>query len=366
MDDLTLPQKPELLDNTKNIDVQNGMSILPQDRLKIFSSSQFEDFIYEWIHGYLNNKYAVALKAPGSNDKGRDVVAYYDEDITKSKWDNYQCKHYGHVLRPSDVWIEFGKLCYYTYKNEFSIPENYYLISSMGITPGLLKLLENPENMKNGLIDNWTNNCKNKINVSTEIECTGTLLEYIQEFNFSIIKYYPPLKIIEEHSTTPYYVPRFGGGLKQRLKSDNAPTEIQDTEFRYIQQLFEAYNDSSEEEIKDKNDLEKNIKFKNHFNRQRVSFYCAEALKKFSMESLGIKPFEDLQNEILHGIIDVVEDVHENGYERLKETLREAKNLQITNNPLITRLEFRDKYGICHQLANEDERTEITWVPKDE
>src|SRR2546427_7640705 len=46
---------------------------------------------------------------------GIDIAGFADDKRLKGVWDNYQCKHYDHALRPGDVWVEFGKVIWYSY-----------------------------------------------------------------------------------------------------------------------------------------------------------------------------------------------------------------------------------------------------------
>ncbi|MFF5995186.1 hypothetical protein AAGS61_10565 [Lysinibacillus sp. KU-BSD001] len=80
---------------------------------------------------------------------GRDVIGYlkYSQN-DEAEWDNYQCKHYDKALTPQVALLEVGKLCYYTFIGEFTVPKNYYFVSSRGIGPKLAKLIDNPERLK--------------------------------------------------------------------------------------------------------------------------------------------------------------------------------------------------------------------------
>ena len=47
-----------------------------------------------------------------------------------------------------------------------------------------------------------------------------------------------------------------------------------------------------------------------HFRRARESFYCAEALRNFSRDTLPDGAFENLQKQIHDGVIDTAEAEH--------------------------------------------------------
>ena len=73
--------------------------------------------------------------------------------------------------------------------------------------------------------------------------------------------------------------------------------------------------------------------------------------------------FNDLQNEVFHGVIDIAEGGHANGYKRMQATVAQAAKVSITANPLVTVTKSQDRQGICHQLANDDQ---LIWVSGDD
>ncbi|MCD1259230.1 hypothetical protein B5M42_010310 [Paenibacillus athensensis] len=352
-----LPQKPD------NYDILFGLPIPPIDRLRTFSADQFEDMICEWVDGYLKKEYTSVYRSGSAGDKGRDIVAFVNDDSPNHVWDNYQCKHYDHPLYPSDVWLELGKLCYYTFIKEYTIPRKYYLISSCGLGTSLSELIEYPTRLNAGLISAWEDKCKRKITNVSEVSLTNELLEYIQKFDFSIINHCPPQKLIEQYSSTPFYKYRFGGGLnKPRPQSEAPGPSIKPEEVRYVSQLFEAYSDHLGKKIAGVEELKSYSSLHRHFNRQREDYYKAESLRRFARDELPYdEPFEKLQDEIYRGVIDTAEDTHADGFVCVKETIKEARKLEITSNVLISYIDGSDRSGICHQLANNDI---LNWVRK--
>ena len=164
-----------------NNEILFGQPILPIEHLRLMDEDSFEDFIDEWAY-YLKDKYVKVKSRRGAGDKGRDVIgvlANGDEDI-------YQCKHYGSTLNPSQMWIEFGKLCYYTFQESYKIPNKYYLVSPLGVGPKLGELIDKPEELKNGLIENWDSSCKNKISKKQEISLEREFLDYVKKIDASL------------------------------------------------------------------------------------------------------------------------------------------------------------------------------------
>lgn len=162
----------------------------PIIRLEQMDAAEYERVVGEWAYSYLKGSkdyYDVVLMG-GSSDSGRDLVAYLDD--TYNRYDIYQCKHYDTPLKPSEYWIELGKLCYYTYVKEYRIPEKYYIVASKGIGAKLRKYIENPTIIGAELIKQWVTYCGGKKQILAEgITLTNELKTYIEQFDFSIIHY---------------------------------------------------------------------------------------------------------------------------------------------------------------------------------
>jgi hypothetical protein len=351
---------PKFIGRINNYDLMFGTPIPPIEKLKIFSAEQFEDFIREWATGFLKKqgKYLECKKCSGAGDKGRDVIAIIDS----AKWENFQCKHYDHPLSPSDVYVELGKLLYYTHKKDYTVPHYYYFVSPRGLGPKLNDLLSKPDELKTLLFNSWETYCKKGIISNQEILLEETFLDYFNSFDFSIFKGYDPHQLIEEHHTTPYYACRFGGGLQKKRSFRTAPpSSIATNELVYTTKLFAAYTDFKKISISCTLDLTNDDELFNHFNRQREGFYSADSLNQFSRDTFPteVDYFDDLKNEFYRGVVDVANNRYADGYQRVKATTNFAKTLNISSNPLGSQVNMEDREGICHHLANEDK---LTWV----
>ncbi len=147
----------------------------------------FEQFTLEWLYGCKKSKYSSISRIGGAGDKGRDVVAYHNDGSV----DYYQCKHYNVALMPTNYYLELGKLCYYTYKKEIPVPKEYFIIASNDVGTSLQDLIDNPSTLITKLIENWDTYCKTKITKTVEIPLDAPFLDYINSFDFTIIKTYP-------------------------------------------------------------------------------------------------------------------------------------------------------------------------------
>ena len=97
--------------------VGSGVPIPKVMRIRTFSPDDWEDFIEEWCTS-LTGAYVKVRRFGGSGDLGVDIAGFTSESGFQEVWDNHQCKRYDHPLRPSDIWVEIGKIVYYSYKKE--------------------------------------------------------------------------------------------------------------------------------------------------------------------------------------------------------------------------------------------------------
>ena len=337
-----------------------GLPVPKTKRLELFSPDDWEAFVEEWASS-LKTQYAFVRRFTGSGDTGIDVGAFETNDWFAGPWDNYQCKHYDHAMHPSDVWLEVGKCIYYSFVSEFTKPRAYRFVAPFGVGTSLTKLLADPAKLKQGLKENWATYCASKITSTKDIPLADDLLIYVDSFPFDIFGAVSPVTLIEQHALTAFHAVRFGGGLPTRATPDSPPSDIQLSESRYIEQLYEIYTEKAGSTVSKSTELDKHPSLKRHFLRQRERFYSAESLRNFARDSVPEGTFEALQNEVLHGVADVCESEHGSGMDRLTETLNQAVTLSFASNPLVTAIQTQDKQGICHQLANQDH---LVWLPK--
>jgi len=355
----TVPFSIREVNHSINSDlIEFGPKFPKSDIIKLFSFQQWEDFIWEWSTSLIPEKYVAVEKCSGAGDKGRDVVAYISEQSEEAIYDNFQCKHYDHPLHPGDIWLELGKLCYYSFIKAYSVPRKYYFVAPRGIGTSVSQLLKKPQELKNQLLKNWNGKCRANISKGSSISLDGAFLEYVETFDFKIIEGLNILNVIKQHENTNWHATRFGGGLPSRPSSGPVPTEIQVLENNYISQLFHAYSEREKYQITSVEDLNKSQDLQQHFFRAREQFYSAEALRVFSRDALPPAEYDNLQHEFFHGIIDTVMLTYPHGYERILKTVKQAMNLTITH-PLQKRMTTIDRGGVCHQLVNEER---FKWV----
>ena len=333
--------------------------IPPIDKVRIMDEHSFEQFTLEWLYGCKKTKYSSIKQIGGAGDKGRDIVAYYGN----GSMDYYQCKHYKTSLMPSNYYLELGKLCYYTYKKEISVPKEYYIIASNDVGPSLQDLLDNPTELLSELIKNWDVHCKSKITKTTEVLLEKEFLDYVRAFDFTIIKTYPMSQIIDEYLDTIYGKIRFGG-RSFTVPAVLAPSaKIEPEEMNYISALLEAYSEEIGVHVDSIETLKKYNTYFKHLNRQRKDYYCVETIRRFIRDTAtDSRQFEVLKEEIYNGIIDVHEQDYENGYNRLVADLKQATIINTSKCLLDSKLHCigsNERKGTCHMLVNDNK---LKWV----
>jgi hypothetical protein len=327
-----------------------GILIPPIDRLKIFSDTQWEEFVLEWAHS-LTTDYARVERCGGAGDMGRDVIAIVD--LASGIWDNFQCKHHGSPLAPTDIWTELGKLVYYTRRGNYTYPRRYSFVAPQGAGPKLSNLLKKPESLRAGLLDNWDAHCRTKITATETIDLDAALRAYIAGLDFSIFDTVPPLRILDGHARTRWYASRFGGGLPERPPVPAPPAEPTEHETIFVQELLAAYGDHLKKPVVVPSDLDSSD-LRAHYGEARLEFYSAESLRTFSRDTLPPRAFERLQDDVHSGIgDDLRDDRHEDGYRRVVAVVKTARLLPLGAHAVHGRMSIRDRGGICHQLVND-------------
>ncbi|MFA9374658.1 MAG: ABC-three component system protein, partial [Poseidonibacter sp.] len=296
----------------------------------------------------------------GAGDMGRDVIAYIDnpkDNPTNYEWDCYQCKHYKKPLSASDIWIEFGKIIYYTFINKFPIPNNYYFVAPQGIGGSLSTLLKDDVKLKEAIKGAWKKYCQDDITKTKSIPLSNNLLVYFNQFDFSIFDKIVPKTIVQEHKNHPNHLPRFGGGLPSRKSIEIPPIET-DKKLRYVEQLIKAYHSDSENIIEKIEHIE-DSKYNGHFKRARKSFYKAEELRALTRDNLTEQVFKDFKEDVLDSVISIAEKKFANGYDKVEKVEDKAMEVIIDSNPLTVACRPADKKGACHHLVNDKE---ISWI----
>lgn len=334
--------------------VISGLPISKVQRVMLFNPEQWEEFTQEWASS-LKNSYSCVKRFSGAGDQGLDVVGFIASSQFSDGWDNYQCKFYDKPLTPAEVWVEFGKIIYYTYRGDYSVPRKYYFVAPKQVGTKLGKYLAKADQLKEELKKNWEAYCEGEITSTIKIKLEGDLLAYFDSFDFTIFDSISLVAMIEQHASTPFHSVRFGGGLGIRPMPEIPPENSVSLDHRYVRQLLNVYAQHIGDEQKpvDLSLLDKNEDIRTKFQRQRERFYHAESLRNFSRDTFPPGVFEDLKNDIFDGVVDVCEAKHNSSMDRLNGTMSQAANVAVDASPLASATRPKDKQGMCHQLVND-------------
>lgn len=352
--DLQLPQGTNVLSAHR---AENGPRLAPRKVIQTYDPDEWEIFIEEWAAG-LGSNYVRVQRFGGSGDRGVDVAGFKTSQGFEGEWDCFQGKHYEKSLTPSVAWPEMLKVFLLPVRSPlYRLPSTYRFIAPRGLSTSLGHLISTPTELKTKFLEQVeSRNSKpfKELDQTTRNE----VLSLARGTDFSMFGTIEVLTLIDQHSLTPYHAARFGGGLPSRPASDPPPDGVLSGEMVYVRKLVGAYQERYEA-VNSIPAAEAHEWAGRHLRRQRETFFRAEALRGFARDSVPPSTFESLQNELYDAVIETVEDLHADGLERLRQTLDQAVNAQLSANALIQVTEPADRRGICHQLANEDR---LTWV----
>lgn len=343
-------------------EILNGYPIPPLKRLEMISEDDFEELVQEWAYGYLKNEYVKVERFGGAGDKGRDVLCTKEDGGLVI----YQCKHYGTKIAPSHIYLELGKLCYYTFEKVYKVPDKYYIVSSKGVGPSLKDLIAKPDDLKSKLIESWEAKCQKDITKKKDVKLISDFGKYVRQFDFSIVDDIEPIELINQHRKTWYHARRFGGGLTKTRELRDPTPSIEDRELPYTSQLFKIYCEETGKQIQGVNDLSEYKEYLEHFENQRRSFFSADSLEKFSRDNFPdvlTPPFIELLSDSLEIVkTNLNLNKNETGYNRLETSVQNLLANGFNSNALSDRITSLDKRGLGNYLANEDK---VKWIIND-
>ncbi|NNM43755.1 MAG: hypothetical protein HKM07_05380 [Chlamydiae bacterium] len=330
----------------------------PEQRLLLMNDVEWEAFIETCVRQLqTEGEYTQVIRLGGAGDKGRDVCGYRQCHAIEGTWDLYQAKYSANnSLSPSKFASELAKFLSNVHEGEYTCPHAYY-ICALKFTPKLHDLVMNVNKMGDWILELWKKN-EGKFD-SFSKKLNSKLEKFVEKFDYKIIKIKTAATLLEIHNRSNKHWERFGV-LEQRGTNPEMSVIPTYEEQVYIAALLKVYAETSEIQIKTPNEIPNQLA--KHFIAQRQLFYCAEGLNRFSRDKLP-GAFNELLSQVDIGIASVVNTPQPNGMTRLKETLTLANTLQVTSNPLASRLQAGDLQGTCHHLANQQR---ITWVNENE
>lgn len=329
----------------------------PEQRLLLMDDEKWEIFIEQCVRQLkAEGQYVQVVRLGGAGDKGRDVCGYSQQLPVEFTWDLYQGKYYAGALSPSNFSAELAKFLSCVFSKEYTCPKNYY-ICALKVGPALHDYTLNPEEFKKWIITEWKS--KNGNFGKFKKDLTPELESFIESFPFDIIKVKTTSDLLEIHSRSDKHWELFGV-LPIREPNPTMPDNPEAEEHRYIKTLLDVYQEASQVLCSEPPEIP--AKYKKHFKSQRMLFYSAEGLNRFSRDKLP-GAFDDLVSQVEIGIGSDLNYPHPDGLTRLTKVLSTANGLQVSANPLHARLQAGDLAGTCHHLANQGR---AIWVDEDE
>ena len=320
-------------------------------RILALTDVELEKFVLDWINAKKTNDYIEVVRFSGSGDLGRDVVGFLSNERHEGSWHNYQCKQYAKTLPTETGICEIGKILYYAFKNEFSVPTKYFFVAPKGVNRNLEKLIYNPEKFKSTLILEWDKYCAKKIIDGTTIELESPLLEFIEKFNFSHISRINIDDILNDPSVNPVLFKWFGVDPGSAPKGI-VPVNVLESEFPYINQLIEAYSQRDHKIFLSHNEIINHPTHGSHLTLQRERFYHADAFKRFYRDNTDQSVIESFEDDIFHGVIDKCNSKHDDALECVEAVMSQAAVIQ-PSGILAYHARVPVKQGLCHHFANE-------------
>lgn len=334
----------------------NGPTMTPQQYIYFYSPDEWELFIREWATG-LATSYVQIKRLGGSGDRGVDVAGFKTDRGLEGSWDCYQGKHYAKALTWADAFPEMLKVFVAVVGGHYVLPDRYAFFAPQGCGPTLNRLLSKPSDLRDKFLKELSR--ADAPAASHDTELLGKVRTLAAATDFTMFQSVEILDALETHRSTPYFAARFGSPLPPRPGHSGPDEAIGAHETRYVEQLIEVYSEKEPTETFTADTVSAHAGFGVHFQRQRESFYSAEALRLYARDSVPPGTFEALQADVLSGVVEVAEASHQTGMDRLASVLQSSTQLQLDGHALISVSRMDDRKGICHQLANEDR---VTWV----
>lgn len=336
-------------------------SLSPPKLISTYDSEEWEAFIEEWLQGF-DPPYHLIDRLGGAGDMGRDVVGYLGDPASNCEWDNYQCKHYASRLGPSDIWVELGKLCVYSFQGQVRPPRRYRFVAPRGVSTKLHDLLRKPAELRDQLVVKWPSACEKHISDVEDFPLEGRLADYVASFDFSTVGYVPLNQIVEQHRRTRFWFQRFKTEPPVRPPDHTPPVEPTVGEAVYVSQLLNAYSQHCNAQIGCCEDLNSHPQVLPHFKRSRTYFYAAETLNRFSRDQFEPGAFDKTKKQVFDGVVDCAEACNESAFTKIGIVTERAVGIPLASGLSLSQyMTPADKKGICHHLVNDGE---LTWVKK--
>ncbi len=226
-----------------------------------------------------------------------------------------------------------------------------------GVGNDLHNLMAKPDDFKQRLLNDWKAERTGLKGRAAEL--TAAVQKLITGFDFGSIIECQTRDILAWHALDRKAHFELFGIESERGDDPLAPAAPAAHEQVYVDELLKVYAEVTGQSMT-LTQLMASDSCGEHFQAQRVLFYCAEGLKTFSRELYGEEEFDGLLNMVLTGVGPKVKSPrHRTGLDRLEVATSGAEQLTVNDSVLAPRLRPGDLPGTCHHLANEKR---LKWV----
>ncbi|OBU29796.1 ABC-three component system protein [Photobacterium phosphoreum] len=305
------------------------------------------------------HKYYSVIRPAGSGDRGCDVIGFYSANKFEGDWDNYQCKQYKNTLPTASGMHELGKLLYYAFLSEFTVPKNYYFVAPKGVNRNLRTWILNPTKLKSELLEQWSNFCEATIIKGKKIPLSEELRTFISNYDFSNVSIIDIDHMINDLHFRTILVDLYGGELP-KAPNGKVPLEINKSELIYVSKVLDVYSEYDQKKYDRPEDIVGHDDFEDDFIDQRERFYSTEAFRAFYRDNTVEGVLEDFETEIFQGIKPILRLKYSDSFEKMCTVLGEAGKLQ-PSGKLAIHGKIGVKQGYCHHFANENR---LNWRKK--
>ena len=330
----------------------------PKKIVFTYDPDEFEEFVKEWVPA-LEPQYVRVERHGGSGDHGIDVAGYLTPRGLEGGWHNYQCKHYGNALAWATAAAEMRKMFAGVVLGHFTLPERYVFVAPI-IGPRLVRRLAKPTEARQEFLNDLAATTDKIITLLTS-EQRQEVRDLAEQSDFSMFETIDMDKMLEQHRTTPHWVARFPQMPPPRPANLAPPVHHTPDEARYIQQLLEVYRERWGEDADTLERVAGHAEASINLSRQREAFFAAESLRLFARDATPAGHFEAVLQDVYDIVVEVADGTYDFGWQRLRDVLAAAGQVQLTETILSSYVRPADRKGVCHQLANDDR---LIWCRK--
>jgi hypothetical protein len=330
----------------------------PDRQILAMTDTDLEQFVRDWVE--LKKKdYVEIERFTGPGDRGRDVVGYLTKQRHEGPWHNYQCKQYGKPIPLGLGLSELGKVLYYASLGEFTPPTKFYFVAPRNVVRTLRALISKPSELQTALIAKWDEHCATKIIDKQNIPIDAKLKALVEQWDFSRVSVVTVDRLLADPAGQAVMVKWFGRD-PGAAPVGKAPVALETREMPYVRQLLDAYGEREAQDFKDHEAVKDHAEFGTHLAMQRERFFDADAFSRFYRDNTMSEEIDVLNNDMLHGVIDVQRGNHDDSLSRCDAVMAQAANVQ-PSGALSRYARVPVKQGICHHFANEGR---LLWLKK--